>query len=345
MQDLMHDSMHWQVDTSRYSGDMGFIDKNDPEVLAEPYTYQKKLHIAVTDLFLHPPDGTFVYISSQHRRIGKTKTLEYFIDGQYAIKADGVNAQSDKKEITKKLIPCEQGETVFQKRHTLCLNLESDDKRLNKKDLYTNIEKYTDGGLADVPEAGLLYLGVGNNLLKCSQGQVGESLSASRVNCYEIVGIGDRFIDACGEPRYRDYDIVVDQSMQEKMMAKSKAKFEMADASKKAQEMGLDTSVFIFFATFDAFKPRPLRDPTLMSGKDMSLALQDKHECFKGLVTGKTQQFEHAKFTLWLKEHGELLTPEGIHPAKYHLNGGQLGEMTIENRCPSGQQKYNLKLK
>ena len=179
------------MDTSKYNGDMRFIDKNDPEVLAEPYTYQKKLHIAVTDLFLHPPDGTFVYISSQHRRIGKTKTLEYFIDGQYAIKVDGVNAQSDKKEMTKKLIPCEQGETVFQKRHTLCLNLESDDKRLNKKDLYTNIEKYTDGGLADVPEAGVLYVGVGNNLLKCSQGQVGESLSASRVNCYEIVGMGD----------------------------------------------------------------------------------------------------------------------------------------------------------
>ena len=66
-----------QVDVSKYNGDMTFADKEDPEKIVQPYTFQKKLYLAATDLAILPPDGTALGITTQHRRIGKTKFLEW----------------------------------------------------------------------------------------------------------------------------------------------------------------------------------------------------------------------------------------------------------------------------
>lgn len=234
--------------------------------------------------------------------------------------------------------PNEDGETVFQMRNVYVLNLEASDKRLDQWPLYSSIESYTDGTLGGEPENGRAYFMMTNDLLKCGQGEVGENLSASRVNFYEIQGMGNPYFDPALGMRYHDYDIVPDTMMHDQMLAKGKAKFEVADSSKKASEAGVDTDVYVFFKTFNT-------GSNMMLGKDMARTLQSKHECFNSFLSGKTQQFEKDKFHKWLKDHGQLLTSPGVNPAEYKLKGGALGEMTIMCKNSNIGPKYNLQLR
>ena len=321
-----------QLDASKYNGDMKFQDKEDPTKLVEAYTYQKKLYLAATDMTIQPPDGTGVLITSQHRRIGKTKMLEYLRTSCRAIEVTGVDEKKDKKVMKEML-----SNQMMEERHVVYVNLLAEDSRLSKKELYTNIESYTDGSLATIPDGGLLLIEMGNSKFQCAKGEVGEHLSASRASFYVIVGVGEMYFDKQGEPRYPDYDIIVDEEMHEKMLGKAQAKFEEADASKVARELGIDKSVCVFFKTFETFEAKP-KDLRLMKGIDMANILIGKNECFKELVSGKTQQFEQAKFVKWLKKHGQATE----NPSKYLLQGGSLGEMTIEMRNSSGTPKYNL---
>ena len=66
-----------------------------------------------------------------------------------------------------------------------------------------------------------------NEPLKCGQGEVCENLSASRVNLYEIVGMGNPHFDPALGMRYHDYDTVPDTMMHDQMLAKGKAKFRL----------------------------------------------------------------------------------------------------------------------
>ena len=252
--------------------------------------------------------------------------------------ANGLLTHALRTQVSEMLKPCEDGVTVFQMRHVYVLNLEASDKRLDRWPLYSSIESYTDGTLGGNPENGRLYVKMTSDSFKCGQGEVGENLSAFRVNFYEIVGMGEPYSDPALGMRYHDYDIVPDIMMHDQMLAKGNAKFEVADASKKANEAGVDTDVYVFFKTFDT-------SSKTIEGKDMARILQSKHDCFNSFLSGKTQQFEKDKFHKWLKDHGHLLTSPGVIPATYKLNGGVLGEMTIMCKSSSGYPKYNLKLR
>jgi hypothetical protein len=351
------------IDSYADLGGPMFADIKNPTVEAEAYTYQKKIFVAVADPSLVPPKGTAVVFRSQHRQVGKTETLNAVVDGGRAVMVTGDDFKADKKkvpashprahfcrqhppaaihalrtQVSEKSKPCEDGETVFQLRHVYCLNLEASNKKLDKWQLYSSIESYTDGTLGGNPENGRLYFMMTNDLFKCGQGEVGENLSATRVNFYEIVGMGEPYSDPNLGMRYHDYDIVPDTMMRDRMLAKGDAKFEVADASKKASEAGVDTDVYVFFKTFDT-------GSAMMLGKDMAKTLRSKHECFNSFISGKTQHFEKDKFHKWLKDHGHLLTSPGVIPEKYKLNGGALGEMTIVYKNYSGTPKYNLQLR
>ena len=317
-----------------------FPNIKDPRLEAKAYLFQKKVFMAAADLDITPPNGTAIILKSQHRQIGKTACLTALVNGGRAVMVTGVDEKSDKKKVSEMLKPCDDGETVFQLRHVYVSNLEASDKKIDQWPLYSSIESYTDGKLGGNPENGRWYFMMTNDRLKCGEGEVGENLSATRVNFYEIVGVGNPYDDPSLGVRYEDYDIVPDTMMHDQMLAKGKAKFEVADASKKASESKVDTDVYVFFQTFET-----LLGPTMMAGKDMARILQSKHECFNSFLSGKTQQFEKDKFHKWLKTHGQLLTPPGVNPAKYKLSVGGLGEMTIIHKNSSGTPKYNLKLR
>jgi len=238
---------------------------------------------------------------------------------------------------------------LFQKRPVLIINLRADDPRLENKKLYDSIEEYTDGGLGLLPNGWggriPLYIIMGNNPPKIGVGEAGGGLTSKRCQVYEIEGIGEPYMDDEDDERYPDYDLVISKSMWDTAKKKGKEKFQNADYSKRARDAGVDVGVYIFFDTFVAYEPHMKRDTDMMPGKQMAQILQGKNDCFKRFLSGKGPQFEMQKFHEWLRDNGELLTPPGLLPAKYKLDGGSLGEMVIVHKNHSRSPVYSLKQK
>jgi hypothetical protein len=319
-----------------------FEDIANPGSWVQPYTYMKKIIMAATDPNFTLPAGTAVYVSSELRQIGKTKTVEKLVQLGYAANLDGVDTKADKAKVAEMMAPNQDGETPFQTKSVLVCNIPANDKRLNKSEFYTNIEAYTDNILGT---NSTFHLMMGNELPKVGADEVGKHLTHSRLNVYGIVGIGESFEHESLGQRYHDYDLVVDTAMWKKMHAKGSAKFETADYSKKASSAGVDLDVYIFFDTFEAFVPHYPKDNNMMSGTKMAEILKGKHECFKHFLSKKGCQFEKVNFHEWIKDHGQLMTPPGINPVKFKLDGGPLGEMVIVHRYPGHTPHYSLQLK
>lgn len=342
-----------QVNIDKYdelAGGYMFDERGNADKQVEAYTFQKKIICGGIDPDMTPPKSTGIYIFSNHRQIGKTAVADYLINSGYAVSVDGVQWKVDAAKVAEEMKPHPDGQTIFQKRPIIIVNLRADDSRIHKKELYDSIEEYTDGGIGLLPKGwgGVipLYMFIGNNPPQIGEDEAGGHLSSSRLNCYEIEGIGEPYVDDEGEERYEDYDLVVSTCMVEKAKKKGKAKFQSADYSKKAREAGVAVDVYIFFDTFEDYEPQLKRDTDMMAGKEMAKILQGKNDCFKPFLSGKGPQFEMTKFHDWLKEKGELLTLPGLKPAKYKLNGGDaLGEMTIVHKNRSGTPVYSLKLK
>jgi hypothetical protein len=347
---------HRQVDYSKYdelTDNYKFDKRGDADAQVDAYTYQKKLICAILDPDAKWPKSTAIWIASEHVQVGKTALLDMLVTLGYAFLVNGVpKGGSDAATVSAEMNKSDpDGQTVFQKRPVMVVNLDAGDKRLDNPDLYSGVEAYTDGGLRILPggtgwgDAIPIYLIMGNDQPKVGLGEVGARLSAPRLNCYELEGIGESYLDEEGQDRYLDYDLVISSVMINKAKEKGNVKFQNADYGKKARDAGVTLEVYIFFETFVTFDPHPKKDEGMMPGKEMAKVLIAKNDCFKPFLSGNGPQFEMAKFHEWLKANGELTTPPGFKKPKYKLNGGSLGEMLIEQRNPSGTKVYNLKRK
>lgn len=329
-----------------------------PKTWVEPYTYSRKIITAVMNGVL--PNRTFAVFATELRQIGKTTTHDALVNARYVMPTDGVDVKNDKKIAAEYMTPCDDGQTIWQTNPVYSIALYVNDPRLDNIQLYLSLESLSDHALGDAGKGahGQIF---SNNELKCRMGEVGEALSASRVNAYTIVGMGDKWWSSTRcEWRYYDYDIVPNLQFKDDMQKKGVVKFEKADYVKNAADAGVSLGLYIFMSTFDTFVLKKGGQEEMMTGLKMATELILKHDCFKFLLAGgsgkngkaaenKGPQFEKAKFDEWLINNGKKMTPNGVNPAMYQLDGGDtLGKMIIYRKYPGGsvtKDTFSLKLK